>query len=146
MQNICELIGVSKSYADYVVLDSISITAAPGEMAAIIGKSGMGKTTLLNIMGLLEKPNSGVVKLFSRVNPRINSRGANMLLRTKISYLFQNCALIDDASVDYNLEIPLIYVKKSRQEKQKMKLNALEREGLNTSLKQKIYELSGGEQ
>jgi len=86
------------------------------------------------------------VRLFGQASPRVNSRGANKLLRTRLSYLFQNCALIDDDNVDYNLEIPLIYAKESRLEKQKMKLDALEKVGLNIALKQKICELSRGEQ
>lgn len=146
MKKICELINVSKSYGDHVVLDNISMVVYEGEMLAITGKSGSGKTTILNIMGLLEKPDSGIVKLFDERSPRINSVRAIKLLRTKVSYLFQNCALVDDETVDYNLEIPLIYSKKTRKEKQELKRAALEKVGLNISLKRKIYELSGGEQ
>lgn len=146
MQKICELVDVRKSYGDHVVLDSMNLLIEAGEMVAITGKSGAGKTTILNIMGLLEKPDRGEVQLFGQAAPRTGSRGANRLLRTRLSYLFQNCALIDDANVDYNLEIPLIYAKKSRKQKQAMKQAALEQVGLDLPLKQKIYELSGGEQ
>lgn len=146
MKNICELVNISKSYGHHVVLDNMNMAVGEGEMVAITGKSGSGKTTILNIIGLLEKPDCGVIKLFDKKSPRIGSVSANKLLRTRLSYLFQNCALIDDATVDYNLEIPLLYVKKTRREKQELKINALEKVGLNISLKQKIYELSGGEQ
>lgn len=146
MKNMCELVDVSKSYAEHVVLDKMSMTVREGEMVAITGRSGSGKTTLLNIMGLLEKPDSGVVRLFGEDSPRIGSVRAVNLLRTRLSYLFQNCALIDDESVDYNLEIPLIYAKKNRKEKQELKMAALEKVGLSISLKQKVYQLSGGEQ
>ncbi|MCF8011992.1 MAG: ABC transporter ATP-binding protein [Clostridiales bacterium] len=146
MKKICELINISKRYADHVVINNISLVVCEGEMVAITGKSGSGKTTILNIMGLLEKPDSGVIKLFGEENPRIGSGRANKLLRTRLSYLFQNCALIEDATVDYNLEIPLLYTKKTKKEKQELKMGALEKVGLNISLKQKIYELSGGEQ
>jgi len=146
MKNMCELVNVSKSYANHMVLDNISMAVCEGEMVAITGKSGSGKTTMLNIMGLLEKPDSGVIKLFDEKSPRISSVKANKLLRTRLAYLFQNCALIDDDSVDYNLEIPLLYSKKTKREKQELKVAALEKVGLNISLQQKIYELSGGEQ
>lgn len=146
MGNICELKNVSKKYGNNVVLTNFSMTVRKGEMLAITGKSGAGKTTVLNIMGLLENPDSGFVRLFDQPSPRISSKNANKLLRTKLSYLFQNCALIDDADVNYNLEIPLIYAQKNRKEKQNLKLAALKKVGLNIELKQKIYELSGGEQ
>ncbi|SHH31898.1 ABC transporter ATP-binding protein [Tepidibacter thalassicus] len=146
MSNICELINVNKSYAKNVVLNNINMTVSKGEMVAITGKSGSGKTTILNIIGLLEKPDSGIVKIFDEEIPRIGSVKANKLLRTRISYLFQNYALIDNSTVNYNLEIPLIYSNKTKKVKQQMKIVALEKVGLNISLNQKIYELSGGEQ
>ncbi|QSZ27662.1 ABC transporter ATP-binding protein [Aceticella autotrophica] len=146
MEKVCELINISKSYGDHVVLNNISLAVCEGEMVAIMGKSGSGKTTILNIIGMLEKPDSGVVKLFNEKSPRIGSCRANKLLRNRISYLFQNCALIDNETVEYNLEIPLIYSKKPRKEKQKLKIDALKKVGMNISLKHKIYELSGGEQ
>ncbi|GAB6275313.1 MAG: ABC transporter ATP-binding protein [Peptococcaceae bacterium] len=146
MKNICELVNISKSYGNHVVLDNMNMAVGEGEMVAITGKSGSGKTTILNIMGLLEKPDNGIVKLFGEKSPRVGSVRANNLLRARLSYLFQNCALIDEATVDYNLEIPLLYAKKTRREKQELKMNTLEKVGLNISLKQKIYELSGGEQ
>ncbi|WP_429844401.1 ABC transporter ATP-binding protein [Brevibacillus sp. FIR094] len=146
MKTICELVDVSKRYEGHLVLEQINLKVYEGEMLAITGKSGSGKTTVLNIMGLLEKPSAGTVKLFEKNSPRIGSAQANRLLRTKIGYLFQNYALIDDATVDYNLEIPLLYSRNSRKDKQKLKIHALEKVGLNIPLKQKTYGLSGGEQ
>lgn len=146
MKTVCELLDVSKRYQDHMVLEHINLKVYEGEMLAITGKSGSGKTTVLNIMGLLENPSGGTVKLFDKKSPRIGSVQANRLLRTRIAYLFQNYALIDDATVDYNLEIPLLYSKETRKEKQKLKMDALEKVGLDISLKQKTYGLSGGEQ
>lgn len=146
MKTVCELLDVSKRYQDHMVLEHINMKVYEGEMLAITGKSGSGKTTVLNIMGLLENPSGGTVKLFDKKSPRIGSVQANRLLRTRIAYLFQNYALIDDATVDYNLEIPLLYSRETRKEKQKLKMDALEKVGLDIPLKQKTYGLSGGEQ
>ncbi|TWH55979.1 putative ABC transport system ATP-binding protein [Desulfitobacterium sp. LBE] len=146
MKAVCELINISKSYGDHRVLNNLSMTVGEGEMVAIMGKSGSGKTTILNMMGLLEKPDSGTIKLFGEKSPRIGSAKAYKLLRTRLAYLFQNGALIDDETVDYNLEVPLLYVPKTKREKQEMKTTVLKKMGLSISLKQKIYELSGGEQ
>lgn len=146
MKTVCELLDVSKRYQDHMVLEHINLKVYEGEMLAITGKSGSGKTTVLNIMGLLENPSGGTVKLFDKKIPRIGSVQANRLLRTRIAYLFQNYALIDDATVDYNLEIPLLYSRETRKEKQKLKMDALEKVGLDIPLKQKTYGLSGGEQ
>ncbi|ERM17703.1 ABC transporter ATP-binding protein [Brevibacillus laterosporus] len=146
MKTVCELVDVSKRYQDHLVLEHINLKVYEGEMLAITGKSGSGKTTVLNIMGLLENPSNGTVKLFDKIPPRIGSAQANRLLRTKIAYLFQNYALIDDATVEYNLEIPLLYSRKSKKEKQKLKMDALEKVGMDIPLKQKTYGLSGGEQ
>lgn len=52
---ICEFINVEKHYSSHIVLDRLSLRIAPGEMVSIVGKSGSGKTTVLNLMGLLEK-------------------------------------------------------------------------------------------
>ncbi|MDR6226659.1 putative ABC transport system ATP-binding protein [Desmospora profundinema] len=127
-------------------MDQISITVHEGEMVAITGQSGSGKTTILNLMGMLENPDKGTVKLFGEKRPPTHSRKANHILRTRLSYLFQNFALIDNATVNENLAIPLIYSKKSKKEKQDLKTEALQKVGLNISLKQKVHTLSGGEQ
>ncbi|WP_083521011.1 ABC transporter ATP-binding protein [Alicyclobacillus kakegawensis] len=146
MATICELVRVHKRYGRRIVLDDYSLTVADGEMVAITGKSGAGKTTVLNLMGLLEKPDKGVVRVFGRPSPQIGSRQASRLLRTRIGYLFQNYALVDEETVDANLEVALMYAKKSKRERQRQKETALAEVGLEIPLHSKVYELSGGEQ
>jgi putative ABC transport system ATP-binding protein len=146
MANICELSNIHKSYGGHPVLQNLHMNIQENEMIAVVGRSGSGKSTLLNIIGLLERPDQGNLKIFDEENPPIYSRRSTKLLREKISYLFQNCALVDNETVNYNLEIPLTYSRKKRKEKQLLKLQALEKVGLKGSLQQKIHELSGGEQ
>lgn len=146
MTPICELINVGKSYSDHMVLDDLNLTINQGEMIAITGKSGSGKTTVLNIVGLLESQDKGLVKLFGEKCPRIGSRGASRLRRARIAYLFQNYALVAEETVNYNLDIPLTYSGKSGKEKQRLKQAALEKVGLAIPPTRRIYGLSGGEQ
>ncbi|QCR30564.1 putative bacteriocin export ABC transporter [Priestia megaterium] len=146
METLCNLVSVSKSYNKKLVLNSIDLKVHKGEMVAITGKSGSGKTTLLNIIGMLEKPSNGEVQLFEQDISSISSIERAQILRTKVSYLFQNYALVENADINYNLEIPLIYSKKTKKEKKKMKIEALNKVGLDIALNQKAHELSGGEQ
>lgn len=115
-------------------------------MIAITGASGSGKTTLLNIIGLLEAADSGKIIIDNQSNIKTNTALSNKIIREKICYLFQNFALVDDESVDYNLNLALEYRKGSKKEKLELKENALKMVGLNGYLNKKIYTLSGGEQ
>ena len=72
---------------------------------AIVGASGCGKSTLLNILGLLDRQDEGDIILFGEKNIRPFSHQAQVLLKEKIGYLFQNYALLEDKSIAYNLEI-----------------------------------------
>ncbi|WP_025692837.1 ABC transporter ATP-binding protein [Paenibacillus zanthoxyli] len=146
MNTICKISGLSKHFGKHHVLEEINISVQEGEMVAITGKSGSGKTTLLNMIGMLEQPDSGNIELFGESIPRPNSIKARQLLKSNIAYLFQNFALIDNATVEANLEIALMYSGKTRAEKICLKQEALSQVGLNISLRQKIHELSGGEQ
>lgn len=133
-------------YGNKKVLDKFSVKIDEGEMVAISGLSGRGKTTILNIIGLLEGFDEGELVLDGERNVKVNSLRANKILREKINYLFQNFALVDDKDVNYNLELALRYVNLSKKEKQGLIKKALDDVGLSGSEKSKIFELSGGEQ
>lgn len=146
MQPICEIHNIAKSYGSTCLWQNVNMQIHASEMIAITGKSGSGKTTLLNMMGVLEKPDTGTITLFGHKAPHPSSRQATILRRHKIAYLFQNYALIDQSTVDANLDVALAYSHKSKQEKKKLKQQALEQVNLSIPLHQKVYELSGGEQ
>jgi putative ABC transport system ATP-binding protein len=144
--SICDLVGVGKSYNGHAVLSDFDLTVMKGEMLAITGKSGSGKSTLLNIIGLLEMADTGDVRLFGEPSPRVGSAKATRMLRFKLGYLFQNFALIDGESVDYNLRIAQAYTKGLSSGRDEARRSALRAVGLPSSGGQKIYQLSGGEQ
>jgi len=146
MKPVCELDEVSKSYSGRRIIESMSMTVLEGEMVAITGRSGSGKTTLLNILGLLESADSGTVRLFGQTSPGIRSRKANRILRNRLAYLFQNYALIDNETVDYNLRIAQTYLSASTSQRRQQRAETLRQVGLPAAGPRKIYELSGGEQ
>lgn len=139
-----ELKDICKKYGNKVVLQNFSLSIEKGEMAAVMGDSGKGKSTLLNMIGLLEAPDSGTIQIEGCKNPKLNSRETTLLQRNVIGYLFQNYALIDNMSVDKNLDIALEYAKAG--DVKKAKAEALEKVHLQGREGNKIYELSGGEQ
>lgn len=141
-----KLMNISKKFDDHIIFNNFSLHINDQEMIAITGASGSGKTTLLNIIGLLEAADSGKIIIDNQSNIKTNTALSNKIIREKICYLFQNFALVDDESVDYNLNLALEYRKGSKKEKLELKENALKMVGLNGYLNKKIYTLSGGEQ
>lgn len=115
-------------------------------MVGIEGASGSGKSTLLNMVGMFEQPDEGEIFLFGRPQPKVDSREGRELLHDHIFYLFQNFALVEDETIDYNLEIPLMDSPLGRKEREDLKRRALEQVGLQLPLKEKIFHISGGEQ
>ena len=144
--NHIELREISKSYGTHTIINRLNLDIKEKDMFAITGKSGSGKTTLLNIMGLLETPDLGSIQICGVQNVKPNTGKSKKLLRNNIGYLFQNFALLENESINENLNIPLIYSKKSRVAKQELKRKALESVAISNPLSQKIHELSGGEQ
>ncbi len=143
---VCELVNVHKSFRGHEIISDLSLTARAGEIVAITGPSGSGKTTVLNMLGLLDRPDRGEITLFGRRAPKPGSRRARILLRLRLGYLFQNYALIDNATVTENLMIAQTYTPGTRKEKSESQARAMERVGLDLDSKRKVYELSGGEQ
>jgi putative ABC transport system ATP-binding protein len=142
----CELTDVGKAYRGRFVVSGVNLSVAPGEMVALTGRSGSGKSTLLNIIGLLEGPDRGELRLFGERAPRVGSSASTRMLRSRLGYLFQNYALIDDDTVDSNLQIAQAYVRGSRTRKGADRAEALASVGLPGFGRRRVYELSGGEQ
>ena len=145
MTAVIKMENVSKSFQKNIVLDNLNLEVEQGELVAIIGKSGCGKSTLLNILGLLDKASKGKVEIFDQQSIRPFSRKAEKLLHDKIGYLFQNYSLIENETIEYNLNIVFDYRIKKEERKQKI-AEALDQVGLKGMEKKKVYQCSGGEQ
>lgn len=141
-----ELKNITKKFESKTVFANFNLQINQNEMVAIIGPSGSGKSTLLNILGLIDKVDDGEYQFEQYTNIKPNSRLAQKIIREKISYLFQNFALIEEDTVLQNLLLALKYVKQSKKEKTEIITAALQKVGLSEYLNSKIYELSGGQQ
>ena len=143
---IVSLMNINKSFKDKVIFKDFSLDVEEGEFLSITGASGKGKTTLLNIIGLLEKPDSGDVFLFDTKNESFGSRKARDIRRHKLSYLFQNFGLVDNETCKFNLNLALEFSDYNREQKREAISDALTKVGLEGFDNRKVYSLSGGEQ
>ena len=135
---------LTKKIKEKTIFEDVSCTLETGKSYAIVGKSGAGKTTFLNILSGLEKATSGKVE-FNDLN--INSKNRKKLYRDYFGFVFQNFALIDTETVKQNLRLGLTNSRLSKTEKDNKMRAALAQVGLGKmQLQQKIYTLSGGEQ
>ncbi|KGR72188.1 ABC transporter ATP-binding protein [Streptococcus phocae subsp. phocae] len=134
--NAIEVKNISKHYQDKVIFSQLTFHVEEGEMVAIIGDSGVGKTTLLNCLGQLEKIDSGQIFIQGSLS---NYRHRKYYFKSVFGFLFQNFALIDNESVYENLN----FITKDKKQIKKY----LEEFGLGKEyLTKKVYQLSGGEQ
>lgn len=138
LKNVC------KKYGRHCVLNNINLEIYQGDFICIFGKSGVGKTTLLNILGTLEGYDSGTVECFSEIDPVRHPKVAEVLRREKIAYLFQNFALVEKMTVEENMLMAVKYNKDKN--KKSLIESALRDMGILDKLHSKVFELSGGEQ
>lgn len=141
---------LSKSFGSRTLWSEVSFTMDYGEMLALVGPSGAGKSTLLNCVGMLETADSGQIRVEGNDITRFGRGDSRRFRRDSLGYLFQNYALIDNATVSANLDVavaasglPLKSVRKQRRHEYEA---ALERVGLAGRAREMIYRLSGGEQ
>lgn len=138
------LSGICKRYGTKQIFDGFDLKVERGEFLCVAGKSGCGKTTLLNIIGLLERPEDGTVCISGINNPSGEKR--LKLWRYHLAYYIQNNGLIEDATIDYNLAVAQHFKRMSSYEKRTEREEILACFGLFNVLNKKVYALSGGEQ
>lgn len=141
-----EIDNITKKFGDKVILDSFSLSIEQGESVAIMGESGTGKSTLLNIIGLLDVDYEGKYYILGKDQKNKSWRKRSETIRNNINYLFQNYALVEDETVRNNLLYALYYTKLSGNEKQTIISRTLTEFGLLEHIDKEVYKLSGGEQ
>lgn len=145
-----ELTEISKTFlADDVqtsAVDGVSLTVQTGEFLAITGPSGCGKSTLLSILGLLETPDRGNVRILGEDCTAKNENELALFRRGRVSFVFQSFNLIDDMSIVENTEIGLKYRGVKPGLRRRIALDMLDWVGLAHRAKHRPGQLSGGQQ
>ncbi|WP_247946444.1 ABC transporter ATP-binding protein [Streptococcus oralis] len=139
-----ELQHIWKQFGSRIIFSDLNLNFQSGMVYALIGDSGCGKTTLLNMLAKLETFDKGEIVYKEK---SLTSLKNEEFYRNELGYLFQNFGLLESQTIRENLELGLIGKKQNKkQEKERLLFQALQAVRLDyLSLNQKIYELSGGE-
>src|SRR5579862_90878 len=142
--------GVCKSFHDVdreiEVLKDLTLTVGAGELIAIVGQSGTGKSTLLNILGSLERPTTGSVLFEGQDLFSLDDRGLADFRNHKLGFVFQFHYLLADFNALENVMMPALIARIDEAEAVRRATEMLEIVGLGDKLKRRPAELSGGEQ
>lgn len=141
---------LSKSFrteeVETLALRGVSLEVERGEFVAIMGPSGCGKSTLLNILGLLDNPTEGTYLLDGADVGVLKEKNRTTIRKGKIGFVFQNFNLIDELTIEENVELPLRYLNIGSKERKERVKNVLERMGISHRAKHYPQQLSGGQQ
>lgn len=136
---------IKNSEDDIKVLKGISFKVDRGEFVGIMGKSGCGKTTLLKVLGMIDKQTDGSIKFMGKDTKGLYGDQLADIRRKQIGFIFQDFYLMDSLSVEENIMLPLILGKEKPQLMKKRAKNFAGRFGIEKLLDKNPYELSGGE-
>lgn len=140
-----ELKGITKSFDTLCVLKGIDLCIDKGEVVSIVGPSGAGKTTLLQIMGSLDKPDSGTVVLDGVDMNTLRGKEMAHFRNTKIGFVFQFHQLLPEFTALENVMIPAFIAGRSEKDARSSALELLRFMGVEERVAHKPNELSGGE-
>src|SRR6476660_7706459 len=147
---LVELRNVSKIYRlgdeEIRALDDVSLDIAEGEFISIIGPSGSGKSTLMHILGCLDSPTKGTIKLDGIMIENASARELAAIRNRKIGFVFQFFNLLPKLNVLQNVELPMIYSGISGKERKDRAMAALESVDMANRAKHRPSQLSGGQQ
>lgn len=136
---------ITKSFGNLQVLKDINLHINKGEVVSIVGPSGAGKTTLLQIIGTLDKPDSGTICLDGIDVNKLSTRKLSDFRNQHIGFVFQFHQLLPEFTALENVMIPAYIAGKSNSEAKQRALELLEFMGLSDRANHKPAELSGGE-
>jgi len=134
------------SEVETIAVNNLDFEVEEGQFVAIMGPSGCGKTTLLNVLGLLDTPTSGKYILNGKDVTTLGERDRTYLRRGKIGFIFQSFNLIDELTVQENIELPLTYLKIKGEERKQKVLEIMRRMEISHRAKHFPHQLSGGQQ
>ena len=143
-ENLCKHYRMGETLIRAV--DGISLEIGKGEFVALLGASGSGKSSLLNLIAGLDRPSAGTIRVEGRnLSDLSRNELAQYRLRT-VGMVFQSFNLIPSMSVIENVELPMRFAEVERRDRERLALEAVERVGLSGRLRHRPAELSGGEQ
>ncbi len=137
---------IKKFFGDLEVLKGVNIEIQKGEIVSIVGSSGAGKTTFLQILGTLDTPDSGQIIFENQDLSKLNKKELAHFRNQNIGFIFQFHHLLPEFSALENVCIPAFLAKKNKKETQEKALQLLKRLGLEHRANHKPSQLSGGEQ
>ena len=149
-QPVAELQGISKVYGsgelEVKALDQLNLTVREGDYLAVMGASGSGKSTAMNILGCLDRPTSGSYRLNGMAVEQLDDDALADVRNRSLGFVFQQFHLLGHASAMENVMLPMIYAGVPRDERIERAQSALRRVGLAQRLENKPNQLSGGQQ
>ncbi len=127
------------------ILNGIDLKIREGEFVAIVGESGSGKSTMMNIIGALDRPTEGTYMFNGKDISKLNDKKLSAIRNKEIGFVFQNFNLIPRTSALKNVELPMMYAGRGRRERNKRAMELLEMVGMKDRFDHNPNELSGGQ-
>ena len=140
-----EIKNITKSFGSLEVLKGIDLTISKGEVVSIVGPSGAGKTTLLQIIGTLDRPNTGTVLIDGIDVTKLSQKKLSDFRNQRLGFVFQFHQLLPEFTALENIMIPAFIAGKSKKEAKARAEELLQFMGLSERASHKPAELSGGE-